>query len=174
MNRVKIKSTYFDDVKRRIIKILRYGKEDAQTPMEISPFGIDGGPLKDMIALYAATDDKKPFIVGYINKNQLADVGELRLFSTDADGGLKTYVWLRNNGTIEMMGDDDNMVRYSELEKGFNKLRDDLNNHIQNFNTHVHIGVTSGTSSSGTPSAIDTPSSATITASKINEIKTFK
>jgi hypothetical protein len=72
-----------------------------------------------MVAIYSETGEKgKTIIVGYINKNQLADVGETRLYSTDETGLLKTYCWLKNDGSIELGGNTNNLVRYIPLNAG--------------------------------------------------------
>lgn len=151
---VKILSTSVDVLKRRVVKILRMGKSDIQTSFDVSPYGVDSNPIKDMIAVHAETGEKgKTVIVGYINKNAIADVGELRLFSTDNLGVEKTYFWLKNNGDIEVGGASDNMVRYSALEVAFNTLLADLNS------TRAALGLP--------------PSTANISGAKINEIKTL-
>lgn len=171
MNLSKILSTSFDDLQRRIVKVLRKGKSDVQTAMEAAPFGIDSNPLKDMIAVYAPTEEKgKTVIIGYLNKNQLADVGETRLFSTDSDGTLKFYAWLKNDGTMEIGGNDYHMVRYEKLAEAFNELKQDFNDHITAYNSHTHTGVMVGLGSTSftTPG---TPSVADITPAKIDEIK---
>jgi hypothetical protein len=161
----------------RFVKFLRMGKSDVQECRQASPFGVDSAPISDMAAIYAKTGEVgKPVVIGYINKNQIADVGENRLFSTDSDGNVVFYIHMKNDGTAEIGGDSDNMVRYSELESAFNELRSDLNSLITAYNTHAHPyvglavtvpGVTSPTSATGTPSTAD------ITPAKINEIKTL-
>ena len=78
---------------------------------------------------------------------------------------------MKNDETIEIGGDTDFMVRYSELESAFNELRDDFNNLVTKFNTHVHPSPAGG-STGPTPTG-GTPSTADITGAKINEIKTI-
>lgn len=151
---VKILSTSVDVLKRRVVKILRMGKSDIQTSFDATPYGVDSNPIKDMISVHAETGEKgKTVIVGYINKNAIADVGELRLFSTDSLGAEKKYIWLKNDDTIEIGGNSDNMVRYSVLETAFNTLLADLN---------------SARAALSLP-----PSTANISGAKINEIKTL-
>lgn len=157
MNLAKTISTEINDLAERVVKFLRFGLKDIQTARQAAPYGMDSNPIKDMIAIYGATSDKgKPAIIGFINKNQLADIGEARMFSTDENGVLKTYIWLQNDGIMEVGGDVDFMVRFSDLKAGFDTL-------VTNFNAHVHGGA-------GTPPTI--PSTASIDSAKINEIKT--
>ena len=141
------------------------GRKDVQTPLESSPASIDSNPVKDLIAVYAKTGEiGKDVIIGYINKNQKALKGEIRLYATDNDGVEQSFFWVRKDGNIEINGDDDNMARFSELKIGFDKLKSDFNA----FLTHVH-GV------AGTPPAPPAiPSTASIDSSKIDEVKTLK
>jgi len=165
---------------RRIIKVLRKGKADVQTAFEAMPFGTDAMPVKDLIAIYAETSIKgKKVIVGYINKNQLAEVGENRTYSTDENGDVKTFIWLKNDGQMQIGGDTDHMVRFSEMETAFNALKADFNDFVSTtYGPHTHIttatisasavpGVLSPTTSQGTPSDAD------ISGAKIDEIETI-
>jgi hypothetical protein len=75
------------------------------------------------------------------------------------------------------------MVRYQELETGFNQLKNDhndlvnkYNDLVTKFNTHVHSGVTTGPGASGPTSLTgqaENESSADISGAKIDEIKTL-
>lgn len=173
---VKVDSTSFDDIKRRFVKFLRLGKYDVQNSVEAAPYGTDSNPIKNMVAVYGKTSqDGKTVIVGYLNKNQLADVGEHRTYSTDDEGELKFYIWQKNDGTCEIGGDDDNMVRYSKLEDAFNELKQDFNNHVQKWNTFAAAYTPGGPLALGTPPTAQTSQSSTadISPAKIDEIKTL-
>lgn len=112
----RIVSASFDDLKRRILKLIRFSPNDVKSAYECSPYGTDANPIKNMVAIYSETAEKgRKVILGYINLNQLADVGEHRIYSTDADGNLKTFIWLKNDGTMQLGGTTDNLVRYSKL-----------------------------------------------------------
>jgi hypothetical protein len=164
---VKTISTEFDNLKRRVVKVLRSGKSDVQTAFEAAPFGIDSNPLKDMIALYAPTTEKgKTVIIGYLRASQLkAAIGETRLYSTDGNGTEKTFLWLKNDGTIEVGGSTDFMVRYSKLEEAFNDLKD-------KWNTFANAYSPGGPSTQGAPISA-TASNADISQCKIEQIKTL-
>ena len=152
----------------RIIKVLRLGKNDAQTANEASPHGIDSNPVKDMVAVFSETlDQGQPVIVGYINENRLAQPGELRTYSTDDKGNEKFYTWLKSDGSFEIGGDQDNMVRFSKLQEGYDQLKQDFNTLVQTFNAHVHPA-------NGSPTGTQAqPSTATIAGAKIDEVKTL-
>jgi hypothetical protein len=171
-NFVKTISTELDNLQRRVVKFLRYGKSDVQTSLQVVPHGIDSNPVKDLIALYAETGEKgKTVIVGYLNKNVLAAIGETRLYSTDADGALKTFLWLKANGTMELGGSAKNLARFQELKSGFDTLKTDFNNFVTAYNSHMHP--TAGTGAPSPPTVTGTSSTASIDSAKIDEIKTL-
>lgn len=174
MQRIKIISSEFNKVKQRVVKFLGLGKSDIRTAVQASPPGTDSSPIKDMVAVYSKTISKDgAVVVGYLLKDQLAKPGEHRTFSTDKDGNLKFYIWQKDDGTVEFGGDTKNLVRYQELEQGFNQMKQDLNTHIQNYNTHVHSGVQAGGGSTAITTTISQPSTASIAGAKINEMKTL-
>ena len=107
----------------RMIKVDQFG---AKEPYECSPYGFDSNPVKDMTAIYADTSENgEPIIIGYVNENQLADVGELRLYNSN-----KGYIWLKNDDTIELNGNSRTIVAFidlkTELENTINKLNVEL------------------------------------------------
>lgn len=181
MDLTKVLSTNIDSLMRRVVKVLRFGKSDVQTALDVSSYGIDSHPIKDMIAVYSDTSEKgKTVIIGYINKNKLAEIGELRLFSTNSTGTEQFYTWLKNDGTMEIGGDGDNMVRYSELEIAFNQLKSDFNSLVTAYNTHVHpivnavpLATPPGIVTSSVTVTTGVPSAANIAPAKIDEIKTL-
>lgn len=159
----------------RSIKVLAFGESDVRTAAQIAPFGVDSAPPKDMIAILSDTTVKgKRIIVGYLNKSLLAQDGENRLFSVQADGSLSQYIWLKADGTMEIGGNDDFLARFSELKSGFDQLKSDHNDLVNAFNTHVHATAGTGPPSTPTP-ATGIPAStstASIDDAKIDEIKT--
>lgn len=172
MNFVKIDSTLLDNLQRRVAKFLRYGKSDVQTSLQVAPHGIDSNPVKDMYALYGETDQKgKTVVIGYLNKNVLAAIGETRIFSTDANGELQAWTWHKADGTIEMLGSAKHLARFEELKSGFDQLKTDFNNLVNAFNSHMHP--TAGTGAPSPPTVTGTSSTASIDSSKIDEIKTL-
>ena len=159
MNKIiKVISSQIDSTGRRLIKSLGWGADDVQETLNVAPFGDDSCPVKDMVAIYATTSDiGNPVVIGYVNKNQ---------------------IHLKNDGTAEFGGNTDFMVRYSELEVGFNALKSDFNSLVTSYNSHIHI-TTATVSATAVPGIIaptpstGTPSTADISGSKIDEIKTI-
>jgi hypothetical protein len=178
MTAVKVISTAIESGVR-FIKYLRFGRSDVQESREAMPWGIDSNPIENAVAIYAPTGEKgKAVIIGYINRQQLADVGENRIYSTDSSGEESFYLHFKNDGTAEFGGDADFLARFNELKAGFDELKSDFNSLVTAYNSHIHIttatvgatptpGVISPTTSTGSTST------ASIDAAKINEIKTL-
>jgi len=101
---------------------------------------------------------------------KIADLGEKRIYSTSADGQtFKVYVYLRNDGIIEINGASDFAVRYSELETAFNQLKSDFDALVTAYNAHAHpAGSPPG--NTGAPLTPGNPSTADISGAKIDEI----
>jgi hypothetical protein len=159
-------STSLSAAKTRLVKALRFGKDDIIERPQIAPYGIDSNPIKGMSALYSETSQKgKGVIIGYINKNQLAEVGEFRTFSTDATGAIKFFIWQKADGTCEIGGDSDNMVR-------FKPLKDGLADFITAFKLEL-VEIAAGISSAGGSYTPSTTIDIDIADSKIEEIKTL-
>ena len=161
----KVKENIIDSF--RSMKVFQFG---AKTADVASSFGDDSAPLKNMTAIFADTSNiGEPVIIGYLNKNQIATEGEKRIFSVDpATGNLSFAIHLRTDGTCEIGGNIDFMVRYSALETAFNQLKND-------FNTHNHT-TTATVGDSAIPGVITPPtttSNADISGAKIEEIKTI-
>lgn len=162
----------------RLIKGLFLGKNNVRTAVESSGFGDDFvAPEGTRAIMVSGVSRDRAIIIGYINKNQLDSLGEgeKRIYSTDDKGEvMSTDIILRNDGTMEVGGTGDFMVRFNELESGFNQLKSD-------FDGHVHDGVIvdvtggSGSPAVGVPGESGAPTestSADISAAKIEEIKT--
>lgn len=163
---------------KRELKLDLYGAGDTRTAAECAPYGFDSNPVKDMLAIYGETDSNgKRVIVGYINKNQVAGVGESRMYSTNSSGAVQIALFLRSDGTMEVGGSANHMAQYEGLETAFNDLKGTVNDLISTFNAHTHpaaLAVT-GASAAGTTSVtatLETPSSADITGAKLDNIKT--
>lgn len=146
----------------RILKVMQYG---AKTADECGPFGDDSSPLKDMVAVYAQTEEiGDPIIIGYINEKQLAQPGEKRFYSLKADGSLATSIWLKNNGTIELAGNMHNLVRFTPLNAGLQATTSQINAELIKIATAI-----TALGGAYIPLSITND----ITASKINEIKSI-
>lgn len=98
-----VNGTSFDNLKSRLIKFIGYGTNDVKNQPEAMPYGLDSNPVKNMTAIYVQNVSGQLVVIGYININQLADVGEFRTYATDKDGNLQGSVWLKNNGDVNIV-----------------------------------------------------------------------
>jgi hypothetical protein len=163
MNVVTIISTAKDSLNRIIPKFLRLGLNDVQTSKQLAPFGVDSNPIKDMAALYAKAGEKgETFIVGYVNVQSLANVGEVRLFSTNNNGVVQVDIKVRNNGNIELGGNANNLVKYTPLNTG-------LNNQLNGINTEL-VKIQAAIAALGGAYAY-APVTLNISSSQVNNLK---
>lgn len=120
----KVKSATIDQGKR-FLKVLGIGGS-AYTAKECAPFGFDSMPPENHTAIYAETSNKsEAVILGYINKNQLASVGEARMYSVGEDGATIAYISCRSGGNVEINGNQYTAVRFSPLKTAID-AKDDL------------------------------------------------
>lgn len=130
----KTKSS-FKEGAYRILKVFQFG---AKTADECAPFGFDGNPPEEMDAIFAETSTGgEPVVIGYIQTQRLAEIGESRLYSLKPDGTLSTYIWLRKNEIIELGGNDENLVKFSKLEQKMLKLQTDINAELTKIATGI-------------------------------------
>lgn len=178
MNIVTVDSTSSQDKQGRQVKFLRNGKSDVLEFPESSPWGIDSRVPAGTVAIYSDTALRgQGALLGYIFPQKLKDlgIGETRIFSTDDKGVLKFDVILRGDGTVEIGGSSDNLVRYSRLEIAYNELNDKFNAHIEKWNAFAAAYVPGGPSAVGSPPAAVQSSGSTgdISGAKIEELKTL-
>lgn len=120
---------------QRILKVLQYGPKTAN---EVAPFGFDSSPLENYTAIYAETANVgESLIIGYIQKNQIAQQGETRLFSLDSNGLLKAEIYLTSNGVIVLNGGGNSSVRYEPLNTELQKLKADINTELLKIQTGI-------------------------------------
>lgn len=161
---VKIISTELVERGRRLIKVLRLGKQDVQTPIQAGPFGSDVNPPPGVRGIYVRTGTKgDTFLVGFINIDQVAEVGENRQFATDENGALIFEARMRNDGTYEIGGSADNLMRFTGLDTQMQKLSSDINAEL----VKIASGITTG-GGVYTPAPIGID----ISSAKIEELKT--
>ena len=132
----KYKSSILENGKR-ILKFLGIGGS-ASTASESMPFGIDSNPIADMIAIHSTTSNNaESVIIGYINKNQIAEAGESRLYSLDANGVLKAFVYCKNDGILLLNGDGYSGVRYEPLNTGLGNQNTLINAELIKIQTAI-------------------------------------
>lgn len=161
---------------RRILKVDLFA--GAKTADEVAPFGDDSSPLPELTAIYAKSSEiGDNFIIGYINTQQLAELGEKRIYSLRSNGALSFAVHLKNDGTCEIGGSGNFFVKFNELETAFNQLKSDFDALVTTYNAHTHtttatvgstpaVGVIAATTSQGSQSTAD------ISPAKAENIKT--
>ena len=111
----------------RAFKVFQFG---LKTASEVSPYGIDSNPRigNYLDAIFANTSNAgEVFVLGFVQENRFAKEGEIRIFSENSEGKTSTYIWLTNEGKINLGGLQDNLVKYKALAEANLKLQQDLN-----------------------------------------------
>ncbi|NRA92568.1 MAG: hypothetical protein HRU26_07765 [Psychroserpens sp.] len=161
----------------RTVKAIVLGK-NPRTALYAGPFGEDSVPPQNTraIVVQGVSSDSK-VVIAYINRNQLDSLaeGEKRIYSVKDDGSLSTDIILRSDGTMEIGGNTDFLVRYSKLKEEYDKTKDALDS-IINILSGSPINEAGNGSPSSLQAALKTAltgkSTGDISSSKIEEIKT--
>lgn len=143
---------------KRILKVFQFG---AKTAKECYPFGFDSVPLENYTAIFAETTNRdEAVIIGYINKNQLAELGESRVYSVGTNGEVKAFMWAKANGDIWLNGSQYTAVRYSNLNDALQNQKTLINAELIKIQTAI---VALGGTYSMTDISIDVSSSESAT-----------
>jgi hypothetical protein len=78
---------------KRFVDMVCTGKKDIRSVVETGPYGFDSAPIPGVRAVYVDTIGQQNITVGYIGKNQKAQPGESRMYSTDTGGVEKYFVY---------------------------------------------------------------------------------
>lgn len=160
----------------RVIKT-KITKGIVETSKTANPYGFDSNPTKNYIAIVSGTmSNEEPVVVGYLNPRAFTTLnpGDSAQYATNENGDVVGTIVARNNGTIEILGNDDNAVRFSKLKTAYEELQTKVNDLVIAFNQHVHATAGSGPPSPPTPvpnTIPAIPSSGDIEPSKIDQIK---
>lgn len=135
----KLKSSSIEQGKR-ILKVFQFG---AKTAKEVSPFGFDGCAPENWTAIYGETSNKgESVVIGYINKNQLAEVGGSRMYALGSSGEVVGYVYARASGVLELNGNAFSSVRFQNLVQAINAQNVLINAELAKIS--VSIGLLGG------------------------------
>jgi len=168
--------------KFRKFKFRRFGRDDVMTAYVGTQHGEDSVPVPGAKLIHiSTTNSNENVIICTVHKaDDSLNVGEKVIYSTDQDGNVKAKIYLRNDGTIEITGDnivmqegEDYAVKYSKLESEFNELKDKFNDLVGKWNTFATVYVPGGPSTQGLPASVTTAteSTADITKTKVETIK---
>ena len=123
---------------RTWVKVNLFGR--TREVQQVLPFGVDSVPVKDMVGLYVKTGSTNAdVLVGYVYKGAVATEGEMRIYSLDGDGAVAFYQHLKSDGTCEIGGNVDNMVRYSKLNDGAQNAITAINSNFTTIATALGI-----------------------------------
>ena len=163
MIRIAKSNTSIIEQGRRILKSFVRSKRDVQTSFFAASWGDDSCPVDNSDVLHSATGGDDTVIIGVINQNQKTNPGEKRIFATDANGAVVVDIYLRNDGSIEVAGTGDNLVKYIPLNAG-----------LQTFITNLNAELAIISAAVATKGVVYTPTvqSIDISGAKIDNLKT--
>lgn len=172
MRIVKIISTAIEK-SRLIVKILGLGANDVKTVYNLSQFGINSRPVKNMRGVYADTGiNGEKILIGLIFNNVSINEGETKIYSTNSSGTEQFSILLTSDGNCELGGNTDNLSKHSILQTQIHQLRDDFNSLVNTFNAHIHPGILTGGASTLVTTTLGSQSNIDITTAKIDNLKT--
>ena len=156
----------------------KWAKNLISTAKQANNFGVDSYPPENTIAILADTLSKEePVIIGYLYESALEDLktGETCFYSTNEVGELKSTIKLRNDGTAELLGNTDNLIRYSKLKEEYDKTKAVLDAILTTLQAPINEP------GNGAPSAfqaamiaaVGEKTTGDISESKIDELKTI-
>jgi len=158
-------TTVIEAISGGLVKVFRYGRNDVNTPEVVLPYGIDSKPIKNKRGLVSKTSNNGTnAIIGYFLKSQNTEAGEIRVYCTDNNSEEKFYIHLKKDGSCEIGGSVDNLVRYNGLDLGIQQQAVDINTELGKISAAI---VALGGAYAVAPIAPD------ISGSKIDEIKTL-
>lgn len=119
-------------------RVVKSKEEGTKTPFLFEGFGEDSHPLKGMTALMMDTQaDGESVIVGFLDVEKVTALGEKRIFSLKENGDLSSFIWLKNDGTIEFNGNKNTLVKYTELKQKCDALESFINNELLKIQTAI-------------------------------------
>jgi len=121
-------------------RTVKVQEEGVKTPFLFEGFGEDSHPLKNMTALMTDTGaDGEMAVIGFLDIEKVTALGEKRIFSLDSNGDVSSFIWLKNNGTIEFNGNSNSLVKYNELKQKCDELQNFINQEL----TKIQAGISS-------------------------------
>jgi len=162
-------------ISTRQIKVLRATID----PRTCENYRGDTSPHPDDIALLLQVgDDPDDLVVIGIDDTiaRVSQAGEQRLYSYDESRNILASLYLNNNAEVVVNEGTDYAVAYTKLENAFNTLKQDFDNLVTTYNTHIHT-TTATVGASATPGVISpttstgSPSTADITIAKIEKVR---
>lgn len=117
------------------VTVKLFGKSHTIDSVNCSPYGFFGKPLKNATAVTYGSEFNR-VTVGYIQKaiEGLND-GESILFSKTPNGDISSTIICRGDNTIELLGDSDNLIRFSKLKQEISNSDVQINGELEKIQT---------------------------------------
>lgn len=153
------------EISKDFIKSLVFGRSDSRIAPQIAPYGIDSKPVINETSVYCVTDNNsKSVTLGYIIKSDKTESGETRIYASDKEGNESFYIYMKNDGTCEIGGNADNLVKWTGINTSLQNEVTLINAELVKISTAINA-IVSG-------SYVVTPITIDISTSKTSTIKT--
>ena len=143
-----------------------------ETAQQYGQSGIISNPAKNTIGLRLRKGSLDIIVASNLYSVPLPEKqGETLLYSTDADGAIKSKLYLNDQGQFIFNDGTDNAVRYSALETAYNELNSKYNKLISTMLAWIPVPSDGGLAlKTALIAAAPLNSTGDITPSKIEEI----
>lgn len=149
---------------RVMLQVQMTSPDDIQTVELVTPPGYDANPINGSLVYVMEVGTAYKIAIA-VNDGITPDMatGEKRVYSLNDDGAIQAFIKLLKTGIIEINGNADFAVRFTDLETAFNQLKTD-------FNLHTHVYIPG--SQSPAPTAVPVPqTTADMSGAKVDEVK---
>lgn len=142
-------------------------KDENVTATIFNPPGEDSRPLPDDVFVYVDSDNiGEKVAVGFLDtKNDpISGDGEKRLYSRSAAGAVQAIIYIRADGVVEVNGNTDFAVSFTQLQVILTKLATDINANLTAIQTSL-LSIPAPTPYVPVPIVVD------LTPAKISTVK---
>lgn len=155
----------------RMLDVELTSPTDVQSCQLAAPIGVDAVPMDGDKVLVVRAGRAWPIAIP-IEDGQTPDRvdGEIRLYSRKEDGTASAVVTMRVSGDVEINGNSDWAVAYTDLKSAFDQLKSDFDGHMHAFAPGPTPDLTSvpTASTSGVPPK---PSTADMSGAKVSSVR---
>jgi hypothetical protein len=117
------------------LEIKAIASKSTYTAEDYGPYGTDSRPPKNATVIYITTErNGDEAIIGVLNKGRKAEIGEHRIFSTNADRLFKFNIWLTADGKVRI-GNSDAPADYTNFATRYNELKTAYDKTVQYLTT---------------------------------------
>jgi phage gp45-like len=136
----------------------------------LSPYGFEGMPSKSQTVIVSINGNKDQALAIVLHDRD-SRPKDLSLDETKLYSKFGGFVKCNKNGEVEIMGNADYAVAFTDLKTAFDSLKATVDDHITKYNLHKHGGVSTGGGSTAIPDTIAVVSTADMSGAKVDKVR---